>query len=69
MLNPAQLVIEKFGGLSATARAVGNGTTRQIVKGWEKRGVIPTKRQPQVLEAAQRESIELSPADLIGGSL
>ncbi len=68
MKTPADIVIERFGGLTATAKAVGNGVTRQAVWGWKKRGAVPLKRQTQVLDAARRNKVTLSAAELIGSA-
>lgn len=51
-------VIAAFGGLSATARALGhrNVTT---VDGWKRSGRIPHWRKLEIAAAAKRENIEL----------
>lgn len=54
-------VIDAFGGLSATARALGheNVTT---VQGWRERGSIPKWRWTEVYSAAAKEGVELPAA-------
>jgi hypothetical protein len=64
MMNPARYIIEKFGGLSATARALGHRNA-STVQGWWERGVIPARQQPHVLEASRRLKVGITPADFI----
>jgi D-beta-D-heptose 7-phosphate kinase/D-beta-D-heptose 1-phosphate adenosyltransferase len=61
-MTPAQRIIARFGGVTALARALGqrNPTT---VQGWKQRGLIPARRQQQVLDAAQALGISLTPRD------
>jgi hypothetical protein len=63
-MTVAANVIEKFGGLSRLARALGhkNPTT---VQGWQDSGFIPAHRMAEVLAAAKREGIELRPEELV----
>lgn len=55
-------IIDRFGGLSATARALGhqNPTT---VQGWKERGVIPARQQAKVIEAGRNLQRPITPAD------
>lgn len=55
-------VIDAFGGLTALSRALGhkNCTT---VQGWKDRGSVPSRRIPEVIEAARAQEIVLTPAD------
>lgn len=55
-------IIAKFGGLSATSRALGHENP-STVQGWKERGVIPARQQSKVLEAARALEIAMSPAD------
>ncbi|MGO4125697.1 carph-isopro domain-containing protein [Inquilinus sp. YAF38] len=55
-------IIDRFGGLTSLARALGHKHA-STVQGWKQRGVIPALRQQEVLNAALRLGIDLSPAD------
>lgn len=61
-MNTAEYVIDKFGGLSATAKALGH-TNATTVQGWKMRGIIPARQQPLLLEAAKKLRISLKPED------
>ena len=63
-MNQAERTIERFGGLSALARALGHKHVT-TVQGWKERGFIPARQQADVLRAAEREGFDLTPADLI----
>ena len=52
-----QGIIDAFGGLRPMARKL--GVTHQIIYDWRKRGVIPGKRQKQVLALADELGVEL----------
>ncbi len=54
-------VIGRFGSQQRVAELLGIWQT--AVSGWVRRGAIPAKRQEQLLTIAQREGINLSPAD------
>jgi len=62
--GPAEKIIARFGGLTATARALGhrNPTT---VQGWINRGFVPARQQRPVLAAAQAHGLDITPADFI----
>lgn len=60
-MTPGQRVIDRFGGIAATSRAV--GLMPSTVQGWWERGRIPAHRQDAVLEAARAAGIDLTPAD------
>ncbi len=62
-MNPAQRVIEKFGGQSALARLIGKG--QSTVAHWAKTGNVPSKWQPELLKVASESGIELSPGDFM----
>ena len=66
MRTAADIVIERFGGLTATAKALANGVTRQAVWGWWERGAVPIRRVPEVVAAARRLGIRLSAEELTG---
>jgi hypothetical protein len=62
-ISEAETVIEAFGGLTKTARALGhrNVTT---VQWWKKSGRIPAWRRPEIRAAAKRAGL-LLPASLL----
>jgi hypothetical protein len=62
MTTKAAYIIELFGGVSALARALGHKWPT-TVQGWKNRGIIPAHAQQDVLDAAKREGINLTPAD------
>lgn len=74
-LSPARFVISMFGGVRATARAVGR--TPSAVSKWKKRpgnpedrgcsGYIPRKLQPVILEEARKRGLDIQAQDLIVG--
>jgi len=61
-MNTARFIINKFGGLTAMARALGHRNV-STVQGWRQRGVIPARQQPLVLEAARNLGIDVTPED------
>lgn len=61
-MSQAERIIEKFGGVTATARALGHKFPT-TVQGWKSRGYIPAPKQAGVLEAARAHGVELEPAD------
>ena len=61
-MNQAERIIERFGGLSALARALDHKHVT-TVQGWKERGYVPARQQADVLKAAEREDIALTPAD------
>lgn len=68
--SPADIVIEKFGGVRATARALELNSSS--VSRWrapaEKRGLdgrVPSKHQATILRLARARGIDLTAADLI----
>jgi crotonyl-CoA carboxylase/reductase len=54
-------IINRFGSQQRVAELLGIWQT--AVSGWVRRGTIPTRRQAQLLRIAQREGVNLSPAD------
>jgi hypothetical protein len=56
MPRAVNTIIEKFGGMSALARATGLSVS--TVQGWKERGQIPARRIPEVRRAA-KESLGL----------
>lgn len=61
-MTPAEHIISKFGGLSATARALGHKHPT-TVQGWRESGIIPARQQPLVLAAARAQGLDIGPAD------
>jgi hypothetical protein len=62
-MNPAQRVIEKFGGQSGLARLIGKG--QSTVAHWSKTGNVPAKWQTELLKLAREAGIDLSPGDFM----
>lgn len=62
MDTQAKRIIDRFGGVYPLARALGhrNPTT---VQGWLSRGFIPPRQHDPIWQAAQRDGVELAPAD------
>jgi hypothetical protein len=60
-MKPANKIIEKFGGRKNMAKALGVPLT--TVQYWDEQGVIPTRRQGEVLHGAAENGIDLNPAD------
>lgn len=61
-MSAAASIIERFGGLTQLARALGHKHPT-TVQGWKDRGIIPARRQVDVLAAAKRLGITLSASD------
>jgi ADP-dependent NAD(P)H-hydrate dehydratase / NAD(P)H-hydrate epimerase len=59
--NPTRAIIARFGGVRALARLLDLPST--TVQGWFERGVIPARRQTDLLTAAARAEIGLTPQD------
>lgn len=62
MRSIADAIIEKFGGLTGLAKALGHKHPT-TVQGWRRRGLIPAQQQAKVLEAARKKGIALGPSD------
>lgn len=56
-----QRIIEKFGTQQKLADAL--SVNQSVIAGWKLRGVVPARQQPEVLKAAQKLGVDLSPAD------
>lgn len=63
--TPADIVIETFDGISKLAKILGHENP-STVQGWKERGVIPSRQQPIVYAAAQREGKFLTLAQIMG---
>ena len=66
-MQPAEGVIEKFGGQCALARLIGKH--QSTVQHWANSGSIPAKWQSRLLQLAREQGVELSTADLVGDSV
>jgi hypothetical protein len=62
-MNPVQKIVERFGSLSAMARAV--GVPISTAQWWRDTGIVPARRQAALLRAGQHLNPPLSAADLI----
>jgi hypothetical protein len=62
-MSAAARIIEKFGGQTALADAIGK--PQSTVQYWAKAGNIPPKWHVPIIKAAQIKNIELAPADFI----
>ncbi len=63
-MNPAQQVIERFGGQSALASLLGK--RQSTVQYWVKAGAIPRKWHAELKQLASERGLTLTPSDLIG---
>ena len=63
-MSQAEIVIERFGGITALSRALGHEHP-STVQGWRDRGIIPARRQAELMRLAKTMGIELSPEELI----
>lgn len=73
-LNPAEYVIKTFGGVRATARAIGRDKSSVSVWRASKAkkgtgGLIPHKAQALILKVAREKNLDITPEDLILGRL
>lgn len=57
-IEPAEMVIERFGGIRPMASKMSVPVT--TVQGWKKRNVIPGNRREDVIRAARQNNIEIS---------
>lgn len=70
MLNPVQYVIHVFGGVRATARAIGRSPS--AISQWankreRKAGRIPVSAQGKILEVASARRLKITPRNIICG--
>lgn len=61
----AQKIIEQFGGVRATAAAI--GLPPSTVQGWKDRGSIPDSQKPTVLAAARGIGVAITKSDFWPG--
>jgi hypothetical protein len=64
-MSYAHRIIEKFGGIRATARALSRPPS--TVKGWKDRGTIPDPEKTHVLSAANAMGLDVSRDDFWPG--
>lgn len=57
--TPAERVIQRFGGLTKLATALGHRRPT-TVQGWLVRGVVPVRQIPKVIATGRKLGIELS---------
>jgi hypothetical protein len=62
-MNPAQVVIDAFGGIRATARAI--NAAPSVVHYWTVTGVIPVRRIRPIIRAAALQGVIIDPLDLV----
>jgi len=65
MKKPAEIVIEIFGGVRATARAL--QITPGAVSRWQGDGEVPGRHHRKLLSLAARRKKPLTPTDLVLG--
>lgn len=70
--TPADLVIERFGGVCALARLLLKNPS--TISRWRKSrdeggtgGLVPSQSQPRLLELAAERGIRLTPTELVTG--
>ncbi len=61
-MSQAELIIEKFGGVTALARALDHKFPT-TVQGWKARGFVPAPQQARVLNAGRELGLDIEPAD------
>lgn len=66
-MNVVADVIDRFGGVRPMAAALGHKNP-STVQGWKERGVIPVRRLPSVIEAAESNGVSVSLDELVMGS-
>jgi hypothetical protein len=62
--SPIDRIIRKFGGMPALQRALGH-RNRSTIQGWKDRGGVPAGQHAELLEAAHRFRVTLSPEDFV----
>lgn len=63
--NPAEVVIAEFGGVRATARAV--GIDHAQVCRWRKKGLITATHHATIIAAAKKNGRKITANDLVHG--
>lgn len=62
-MSQAKTIIDKFGGMSALARAIDPKLPASVVQGWKERGTIPVRWHRRILDAAKARDVALTPND------
>ncbi len=60
-MSYVQNIVAKFGGVRSMARAVGKPPS--TVASWKERGAIPDSHKVEILDAARKQGIPLTPGD------
>ena len=60
---PASVIIDKFGGLMRFCDL--NGIPTSTAFGWQKSGLIPSRRQEAILTRAREHKVAIKPADFV----
>jgi hypothetical protein len=63
--TPASFVIKRFGGVRATARALGRSPS--AISRWHKTGRVPGGAMALVLKVADKKGLKIRASDLIFG--
>lgn len=66
-MNPARYVVDQFGGIRPTARALDCAVTNVFRWVHSKDGSIPAKYQKQILKIAAKRKLPITANDLIYG--
>lgn len=64
-MSPAEYVIQVFGGVRATGRAIGRDATSVFL--WKGNGRIPTANLRKILKVAKLKKLDITAEDLILG--
>jgi hypothetical protein len=62
-MKPAQAIIERFGGQTALAEAIGK--PQSTVQYWNRTGTIPAKWHSLIIKAAEIKGVEVAPSDFV----
>jgi len=65
-MSVAKNIVEKFGGQTALAFAIGKG--QSLISYWVKTGNIPAKWQKTIIDAAASKGIDISRFDFVSGA-
>lgn len=61
--NPAQVIVDKFGGQTTLANLIGRG--QSTVQYWTRTGAIPSKWQAKLLTIARENNVDLTASDFV----
>lgn len=64
METAAHRIIDRLGGINRVARLLGHRNS-STVQGWKMRGVIPTRRIPELIRVARSVGVEITAADCV----